>query len=302
MRTTLVVLAITALILAGCAAASTLSTDLEKPGEPVPAALPTGGPLDFRSSDAGGEAIPDQTDRLIVRIGEVELQVTDVPAAYRQARQLALRLGGYVGDSAFATDDEGRPTATVVLRIPADRYDEALEVLRPLAVKVVLERSQESDVTSQVVDLDARIGNLRASEAALVKLFDRAGKISEILEVQRELTSTREQIEQLVAQRDLLAKQAALATLTVTLSPVPEPVSAAAKSWDPGAEVERAFAALIDVAQTVAGVAIWLGIVVLPVVVVGLVVLAVALRVGRRLGLDLRPRRAAAGPPTDTSA
>jgi hypothetical protein len=285
MRTWMALLAITGLLVAGCASAAS------PPSE-------AGGPLLGKGDgdEQAPPAAPAPSDRLIVRVGSIELQVSDVAATYQQARQLALRLGGYVGDSEFASDREGRPSATVVLRIPAERYDEALDALRPLATKVLVERSQETDVTSQVVDLDARIANLRASEAALVKIFERAGKISEVLEVQRELTSVREQIEKLVAERQLLATQAALATLTVTLSTTPEPISSATESWDPGAEVERALAQLIDVAQAIAGAAIWLGIVVFPVAVVGLVLLLLAVRLGRRFGFDLRPRRQAAPP------
>jgi hypothetical protein len=242
----------------------------------------------------------DTTDRLIVRIGSLELEVADVADGYAKARQLALRLGGYVGDSAFATDAEGRPSATVVLRIPADRYDEALDALRPLATRVVSERSQETDVTAQVVDLEARLRNLRASEEALVRLLDRAGKISEILEVQRELGGVRQQIEQLTAEKQLLEKQAALATLTVSLSLASQPISTAAEGWDLGAEVERAVAQLIDVAQLAARAGIWLVIVGLPVLLAGLVVVLIGARLARRYGPRLRrtPRTA---PPGDAT-
>jgi len=294
MRRTLPVLIVGALLLVACSAAATAPPD-EDADRGAP--LPTAG--------QGGEQPPPLTDgeqRLIVRVGQLELQVADVPAAYRQARQLALRLGGYVGDSQFATDSADRPTATVVLRIPADRYDEALDALRPLATKVVIERSQESDVTSQVVDLNARIVNLRATEAALQKLMDRAAKVSEILEVQRELTSTREQIEQLTAQKQSLEKQAALATLTVTFETAPQPVAEVTKSWDPGADVERAVAQLVDIAQGVGRALIWLAIVVLPVAVAAGLLFGMAWLIARRLGIAIRRpgSRMAAGLPGST--
>jgi len=295
MRRTLIVLTVPlvgAFLLAACSAAATPPTD-EDFGRGAP--LATTAPAEGQD-----RALADGEERLIVRVGELELQVTDVPAAYRQARQLALRLGGYVGDSQFATDSADRPTATVVLRIPAERYDEALDALRPLAIKVVLERSQESDVTSQVVDLNARIVNLRASEAALQKLMDRAAKVSEILEVQRELTSTREQIEQLTAQKQLLEKQAALATLTVTFQTTPQPVAEVAKSWDPGADVENALAQLVDIAQGVGRSIIWLAIVVLPLAIAGGVLFAVAWLIARRLGISF-PRAGSGGSATGAS-
>jgi TolA-binding protein len=283
MRRAFLVVIVGAGLLAACSSSASPPSNLEA-GKPSDAATAAPAPP---SRDASAP-LAQVEQRLIVRIGSLELQVTDVPDAYRKTRELALRLGGYVGDSAFATDDADRPTATVVLRIPADRYDEALDALRPLATKVVQERSQESDVTSQVVDLTARIANLRASEAALQKLMDRATKVSEVLDVQAQLTGVREQIEQLTAQKQLLEKQAALSTLTVTLETTAQPVAEVAKAWDPGSDVEKAVATLVDLAQGAGRALIWLVIVVLPVVLVGGILAALVLFVARRLGPRLR--------------
>lgn len=288
MRRTVLVLALAAVFLGACASQASAPEPKPDDGGPVPGA--TAG-----AAGGGNDQIVPPDQRLIVRVGEIELQVTDVAAGFRQAREVALRLGGYVGDSQFATKGDGNPFATVVLRIPASRYDEALDALRPLATKVVNEHSQESDVTSQVVDLDARIANLRATETALQKLMDRAAKVSEVLDVQKELTTVRGQIEQLTAQKQLLEKQAALATLTVTLETAPQPVSEIARSWDPGSEVERAFATLVDVGQNLGRAAIWLVIVIVPLLIAGAAAALFSIALARRYGG--RFRRAAAVPP-----
>jgi TolA-binding protein len=285
MRRTILVLIVGAGLLAACASSASPPSNQEA-GKPTDAGTAAPAPGSGGRDDSAPLAQVEQ--RLIVRVGSLELQVTDVPDAYRKTRELALRLGGYVGDSEFATDKDDRPTATVVLRIPADRYDEALDALRPLATKVVDERSQESDVTSQVVDLNARIVNLRATESALQKLMDRATKVSEVLEVQAQLTGVREQIEQLTAQKQLLEKQAALSTLTVILETAAQPVADVAKSWDPGSDVEKAVATLVDLAQGAGRALIWLVIVFLPVVLVGGILAALALFVARRFGPRLR--------------
>jgi hypothetical protein len=293
MRRTVLVLIVGAGLLAACASSAGPAPDQEA-GKSTDAgtAAPAAGSADRNDS----APLAQVEQRLIVRVGSLELQVTDVPDTYRKTRELALRLGGYVGDSEFATDKDDRPTATVVLRIPADRYDEALDALRPLATKVVDERSQESDVTSQVVDLNARIVNLRATESALQKLMDRATKVSEVLDVQAQLTGVREQIEQLTAQKQLLDKLAALSTLTVTLETTAQPVADVAKSWDPGSDVENAVATLVDLAQGAGRAIFWLGLVVLPVVLAGGILAALALFGARRLRPRLR-RSVPEGPP-----
>jgi hypothetical protein len=118
--------------------------------------------------------------------------------------------------------------------------------------------------------------------------MDRATKVSEVLEVQAQLTGIREQIEQLTAQKQLLEKQAALSTLTVILETTAQPVAEVAKSWDPGADVEKAVATLVDLAQGAGRALIWLVIVVLPLVLAGGILAALALFVARRLGPRLR--------------
>jgi hypothetical protein len=295
MRRTFLVLIVGAGLLAACASSASPASDQEA-GKPSDVAAPA--PASGSGGRDASAPLAQVEQRLIVRVGSLELQVTDVPDAYRKTRELALRLGGYVGDSEFATDKDDRPTATVVLRIPADRYDEALDALRPVATKVVQERSQESDVTSQVVDLTARITNLRASEAALQKLMDRATKVSEVLDVQAQLTGVREQIEQLTAQKQLLEKQVALATLTVILETTAQPVAEVAKSWDPRSDVEKAVATLVDLAQGAGRALIWLVIVVVPVVLVGGILAALALFAARRFGPRLRRAAPGAQPPS----
>ena len=93
--------------------------------------------------------------------------------------------------------------------------------------------TREQDVTGQVVDLEARIRNLEASEASYRVLFDRAERIEDILTVQGRLDEVRGQIEQLEAQLQAVEGQAALSTLTVTIIPRDEPVADAQAGWDP---------------------------------------------------------------------
>jgi hypothetical protein len=77
---------------------------------------------------------------------------------------MALEMGGYVGGSQAGTQEQ---TASVTLRVPADRFDELLTRLQELPDVALMSMStREEDVTRQIVDLDARIRNLEASEAS----------------------------------------------------------------------------------------------------------------------------------------
>jgi len=229
-----------------------------------------------------------QDQRQIVKTGEVTLEVESVANALGRVRAMAVELSGYVGGAQAGTLDQ---SATVTLRIPAPRFDDALTRLHEIGSKVLVEATREEDVTAAVVDLQARLKNLQASEAQYRVLVARATKIEDILAVQSRLDDVQGQIEQISAQLKQLSNQADLSTLTVTLQPKAQPIQQASSTWDPGETASNAVSALLQLGQSLATVGIWLGIVGLPV----LVVLVVIILVLNRTGLLRRPVRASSG-------
>ena len=230
---------------------------------------------------------------LIVHKGGLDLEVADLVQAVQQADQLIAGLGGSVATSTQQNSANDQ-VAKVTYRVPAERWAEALAAVKGVATKVLTETTQSEDVTGQVVDLDARIANLRASEAALQGIMTRATTITDVLKVQTELTTVRGDIESMTAQRDLLANRAALGTLDVTYRVPVVASSVATGGWDLGREVDNATAALVRVGQSLASIAIWLLIVILPVVLPVFVIIYVAVRIRRRWVAN----RALQGPPT----
>ncbi len=201
---------------------------------------------------------------LIVRAGQLNLEVAVLDDALMAAERAVTAAGGYVAASQRQGDDENAG-AMVTFRIPVERWESTLAALRKVGAKVLLEQTGSEEVTSQVVDLGARLVNLRATESALQAIMVKATKIPDILEVQAQLTGVRGEIEQLTAQKQSLEERAALATLTVGFSlPPAVAVTQVQEGWDPAREVDRAAATLVGLGQGVANAAIWFAIVLLP--------------------------------------
>jgi hypothetical protein len=283
-----------ALAVAGCAAQSGMFSNVgeELSGDaaaPEPAAQDQSAEGD---GDAALRARAAPIELRIIKTGEVGLEVDNVAVVLAEVRALAVELGGHVGASQAGTLDE---TASVTLRVPAERFDELLTRLQELPdAEVVSLSTREEDVTGQIVDLAARIRNLQASEASYRVLFDRAERIDDILRVQSRLDDVRGQIEQLEAQLEAIEARADLSTLTVTIIPRGEPVAAVQANWDPGAQAKNATAALIGLAQGVLDALIWVAIVILPIaVVVGLIAL-VAVRLVPEVRRRIVPAKAEA--------
>ncbi len=246
-----------------------------QPGDqraPVPAGAPAG----------GGVGVVAPSDLLIVKTGTLGLQVAGIDASLAEANARIAGLGGYVSGSQRAGDGESA-VATVTYRIPAARWDEALAILRGLAVKVLGEQTQTDEVTGQVRDLGARIANLRATESALQAIMAKAIKISDVLEVQAQLTDVRGQIEQLETEKQHLEEQATYGTLSVTLGLETVAVEEARKGFDPAAEADRATASLVEIGQALASAGIWFGILWLPILLVLGLLSLVAYLIVRRI-------------------
>jgi hypothetical protein len=214
----------------------------------------------------GGGAI--EGDRIdVVRNGSFSLEVADVEASLTKLTGVVKSQGGYVSGS-YRYTDASTPYLTVTFRVPAASFDAAVLALRAEGT-VLSEQISTYEVTMQLVDLEARLRNLRASETALLELMTRATTVSDVLAVQTQLTAVRSDIESYDAQRAALADQVAMTTISVTISPVGSSIGNAANGFDLGKEVSLAIANLISVGRTVIVAAINLVIVVLPIALIG---------------------------------
>jgi hypothetical protein len=203
-------------------------------------------------------------------------------------------MGGLVDQSnRSGTGDEA--VASITLRFPVAKWDAALPALRKIGSKVLYEQTSSTDVTSQVIDLNARLDNLKATEAALQAIMARATAIPDVIAVENQLSDTQGQIEQLTAQRDHLANQAAMSTLTVTFQmPAKTVTTQATQDWTLGNQIDQAGAALVRIGQGLATMAVWIAVVVLPLGLAVLLLLGLA-KLTRRISGRGRSRNAAAG-------
>jgi Domain of unknown function (DUF4349) len=229
----------------------------------------------------------------IVRTGQLSLEVNDLDAAVSQAQAAVVGLGGYV-DSSNRSGTGDFAAASITFRLPVARWDEALSDVRKIGSKVLSEQTGTSDVTTQVIDLDARISNLQSTETALQGIMTRATVITDVIAVENQLSDTQGQIEELTAERDHLKDQAAMSTLTVTFQlPDKTVITQATQDWTLGDQVDQAGAALVRIAQGLATILVWICLVLLPLALAALVLFGIA-KVARRILRRVRRGDAAA--------
>ena len=155
--------------------------------------------------------------RIIVRTANMVIVVDEIQAAIDDISRMADVLGGWV----VSTDRSRKHDGSVSIRVPAANLDLAIEELRELAKDVETEITTSQDVTDEYYDLQSRLKNQQATEAALIRLLDRAENVEHALAVQRELTDVQENVERLLGRIKLLEETSAYSLITVSLRLAP---------------------------------------------------------------------------------
>jgi hypothetical protein len=226
--------------------------------------------------------------RLIARTGEIDLQVPDVQRAFDAAGALADRQGGFVSDSnnQASTAGAGEYEATLTLRVPASRFLATMAALAALPHHTLQEQSASQDLTESYHDLQASLQALAATRVQLLALMRQARKVADAITVLDRLTDVDTHIDSVQAQIAASANSVLLSTITVNLSPEPQPVlRPAALVWLPGRALAAALTNVGLALQTIATAAIYgATYLALP-----LIVLALALGARRVWRLVLHP-------------
>lgn len=153
--------------------------------------------------------------RKVIRTSSLEMIVAHPMETTDKITALADNLGGYI-----ETVSSGGPNATsasLTLRVPADRFEQARVEIRKLGVRVTGERVDAQDVTRQYVDQDASLRNLRAEEEQYLTILKRASTVKDMLAVSEQLSEVRGQIETQEAEFHALSRQIETVSIAISL-------------------------------------------------------------------------------------
>jgi hypothetical protein len=222
---------------------------------PAPAPALAGG-----ESDAATQ-VPGDDGAKIVKTADLTVSIAKgkFTGAFAEASRIATANGGFVVSSSTSTtgfpgnpiplddtsaqqtpaSDSRARAGQLTIRVPAAKFDATRAALSGLG-DVDNESINGQDVSSQLVDLGARITSLKAEEQAFQTLLGKATAIGDVLQIQDQLFNVRTQIEELQAQQASLDDQATFSTITISMyepgvafTPAPETEpSILSKAWD----------------------------------------------------------------------
>ena len=199
-----------------------------------------------------------EADRLVIRQANLSIVSEDVQNSVEAITDYAEKVKGFVVNVEL-WDLEDSPRAEIVVRVPADILMDAITFIREQGIRVVNQTVSGEDVTEEFVDNEARLKNLEASEEQFAAIMKRAGKIEEVLAVQRELESVRGRIESLKARQKYLTQSADMSKITVNIATDEKKLPVVEEDqWMPVVVIKDAVRALIGIFQSLADLAIWI--------------------------------------------
>lgn len=274
MRRSLRVLALLAFVLvlaAACsqAAAPTSGPEFSNIGKSLDGGAAVPAPADSRSvvgsipaydatttTQNGIPTLVTSPNRNLILTANVSMKTQDPWATADKARAIASGLGGDILAMSQTGQGDNR-SALITVRVPSDRFDEALRQLKLLDGEVLTSNVDAKDVTDQFTDLQARLVAKQAEEQRYLQLFPQAKTVDETLKIDAALGNVRTQIEQLQGQLNLIKNRTEFSTITMSIAPIVTVPPTTGGAWDPSVTFAKAIAALSVFFRFAADLAIW---------------------------------------------
>ncbi len=217
------------------------------------------------------KTIETQT-RLVIKNASLSIVVEAPGDTMDSISQLASDLGGFVVSSNFykLQLDGGLevPQASITIRVPSDKLDQALEAIKTGAGQILNENISGQDVTQEYTDLESRLRNLEKAEGQLTAIMEQAWETEDVLSVYNRLVDVQEQIELIKGQMKYFEQSAALSAISVDIQANEAVQPLKIGNWQPVGVAKRAIQALINTLEVIANLLIWIGLYILPVILI----------------------------------
>ena len=260
------------------------------PEAPVPA-FDGAAPMDdarLKSVEQAANYQGVDVDRLVIKNAELAIVVNDPKADMARISQLAVEFGGFVVasnlyQSYYGPNSLEVPEATISIRVPSDRLDEALAQIKEGAVEVDHENVSGVDVTSEYVDLQSRLAAKEAAEEKLLEILEDAENAEDVLAIYLQVQSVQTEIEVLKGQIKYYEESAALSSISVRLIAEESTQPISIGPWRPEGAAKEAVENLIRFFQNFVDFLIQLVIFILPALVLLAIPLVLVFLGGRAL-------------------
>lgn len=158
--------------------------------------------------------VDNQIERKIIKTGDIRFETASVKQTQSVITNAVTGLGGYISnDNVYNSED--RTTYHIVVRVPADKFDELLAKISEDVKKFDSKNIDLQDVTEEFIDVETRIKTKKDLESRYKELLAKATAVSDILSIEKEMGTLRTDIEAIEGRLKYLKDRVNFSTLTI---------------------------------------------------------------------------------------
>jgi uncharacterized protein YihD (DUF1040 family) len=282
-KSVLIGIVILALALSGCASRSQTANNLRSGGvedyamKAAPMVEPMAPMLESYAESAGSPGIAAagvESVQMIMMNASLSIAVDDPAATLSDVQKLAKGMGGYTVSSnlykSYTSSGVEVPQANLIIRVPAERLDEAMQKIKDMTgdpKKYTLNESVSGqDVTKEYTDLKSRLRNLEEADAKLSEFYENATNTEDALSIYSQKMQVTEQIEIIKGQIKYYDESVSTSSITLQIQSKETIAPITVAGWQPSGVARDALQALLDFGKGLVNFLIWLVILVVPIV------------------------------------
>ncbi len=199
----------------------------------------------------------NQEGSKIQKNGSVSVLVENIDESIEALKSLNSAFKGQI-TSIYDSGKGNERTVQITVKVPVDKFEAYYEQLRELEGEVVYANITTVDVTEEYIDITSRLNNLRNTEAQLNRILEHADSVTDVLAVQKELSTVRGEIESYEQRKRYFDSQTDYAYVSISFAIDKTGLDIAEEQWKPWGEVKAAVKALVEVLKGLVNVIIWL--------------------------------------------
>lgn len=135
--------------------------------------------------------------RKIIKSANISLNTKNIDKTVTSITNEISKLGGYIESSDIqGNKDTDNRTGNLIVKIPKDNFDDFIKSVGGYG-EITSKSISGKDVTDEYFDSEAHLKSLQVEESRLLDLLKGSGDLKTILDIEKELTNVRYQIETL---------------------------------------------------------------------------------------------------------
>ena len=209
------------------------------------------------ASISENEMVNNQEGSKVQKNGSVSVLVENIDESIEALKSINKAFKGQI-TSIYDSGKGNERAVQITVKVPVEEFEAYYEQLRKLEGEVVYANITTVDVTEEYIDITSRLNNLRNTEAQLNRILERADSVTDVLAVQKELSTVRGEIESYEQRKRYFDNQTDYAYVSINFAIDKTGLNIAEEQWKPWGEVKAAVKALVEVLKGLVNVIIWL--------------------------------------------